>query len=65
TQLKNLFATLMPESAKFEDLIGVYDASSRGLRIMSDVVAQKVLCFQSKKGFPDRAKQALKNKSAL
>ena len=48
TQLKNLFATLMPESAKFEDLIGVYDASSRGLRIMSDVVAQKVLCFQSK-----------------
>ena len=45
--IKNLFATLMPESAKFEELIGVYDASSRDLRIMSDVVAQRVICFQT------------------
>jgi hypothetical protein len=44
-QFNNLFATLMPESAKYEDLIGVYDVSDRNLRIMSDVVSQKVICF--------------------
>lgn len=46
-QFKNLFATLMPESAKYEDLIGVYDISQKDLRIMSDVVTQKVISFES------------------
>jgi hypothetical protein len=44
-QSENLFRKLMPESAKYEDLIGVYDVSEKGLRIMSDVVSQKVMCF--------------------
>ncbi|MBP7216314.1 MAG: phosphoenolpyruvate synthase [Candidatus Omnitrophica bacterium] len=47
-QSKNLFAQLIPESTKYEELIGVYDVSARGLRIMSDVVTQKVVCFSSK-----------------
>jgi hypothetical protein len=42
---KNLFTELIPESTKYEDLISVFDVSSRGLKIMSDVVSQKVVCF--------------------
>jgi hypothetical protein len=42
----NLFAKFMPEVVKFEDVIGVYDLTQRPLRIMSDVVSQKVICFQ-------------------
>ncbi|MFH1459388.1 MAG: PEP/pyruvate-binding domain-containing protein [Candidatus Omnitrophota bacterium] len=42
---ENLFAKLMPESAKYKDVIGVYDLDKRGLRIASDVVAQEVICF--------------------
>jgi len=44
-QLKNLFCELMPESVKYEDIIGVYDVSNKGLRVMSDVVSQRVICF--------------------
>jgi len=44
-QLKNLFMELAPESASYKDVIEVYDASGKGLRIMSDVVSQKVICF--------------------
>ena len=42
---KNLFTELILESTKYEDLISVFDVSSRGLKIMSDVVSQKVVCF--------------------
>jgi hypothetical protein len=44
-QSKSLFSELIPESSKLEDVIGVYDVSSKGLKIMSDVVSQKVICF--------------------
>ncbi len=44
-QSKSLFSELIPEFSKFEDVIGVYDVSSKGLKIMSDVVSQKVICF--------------------
>jgi hypothetical protein len=44
---KNLFTELMPESAKYEDLIGVYGVGGRALKIMSDVISQKVICFSS------------------
>lgn len=47
TQQKNLFIKLMPEVAKYEDVIGVYDVSEKTLRIMSDVVSQKVICFSA------------------
>ncbi|MFH1061900.1 MAG: PEP/pyruvate-binding domain-containing protein [Candidatus Omnitrophota bacterium] len=48
-QSKNLFAELIPQSAKYENLIGVYDVSDRDLKIMSDVVSQKLVCFSSQK----------------
>ncbi|MFC1658558.1 PEP/pyruvate-binding domain-containing protein [Candidatus Omnitrophota bacterium] len=43
--LENLFAEIIPESAKYKDIIGVYDVGNRDLRMMSDVVSQKVICF--------------------
>ncbi|MCX5700001.1 MAG: phosphoenolpyruvate synthase [Candidatus Omnitrophica bacterium] len=49
SRVKNIFKELMPESAKFEDLIGVYDVGEQGLRAVSDVLSQKVVCFQTKR----------------
>ncbi|MCG2712700.1 MAG: PEP/pyruvate-binding domain-containing protein, partial [Candidatus Omnitrophica bacterium] len=46
---KNLFAELIPQSAKYEHIIGVYDVSGRDLKIMSDVVSQKLVCFSNQK----------------
>ncbi len=43
--LKNLFTELVPESARFSDVIGVYEIEGKKLKIMSDVVEQKVICF--------------------
>jgi hypothetical protein len=45
TNSRNLFAELMPQSAKYKGVVSVYDVSGRGLKIMSDVVSQKVVCF--------------------
>ncbi|MDD4956783.1 MAG: PEP/pyruvate-binding domain-containing protein [Candidatus Omnitrophica bacterium] len=44
---KNLFKKLMtdPEFNRYGDVIKVYDVRSSGLRIMSDIVAQQVVCF--------------------
>ena len=47
TDLKNLFVKFIPEAAKFEDVVGVYDLSQKPLRIMSDVLTQKIICFQT------------------
>ncbi|MCK9604763.1 MAG: PEP/pyruvate-binding domain-containing protein, partial [Candidatus Omnitrophica bacterium] len=44
-EFKNLFTELIPESPKYKDVIGVYDVNSRNLKIMSDVVSQKIICF--------------------
>ncbi len=49
TLSKDLFAELVPESAKYKDIIGVYDVSDRALRIMSDVLSQKIICFSNNK----------------
>jgi len=56
-QLKNLFTELIPESSKFKDVINIYDISDRGLRIMSDVVSQKVICFfRTQENIKEKAK---------
>ncbi|MDO8488707.1 MAG: PEP/pyruvate-binding domain-containing protein [Candidatus Omnitrophota bacterium] len=47
TGLNNSFAKFMPEAAKYDQVIGVYDLSQIPYRIMSDVVSQKIICFQS------------------
>jgi hypothetical protein len=48
-QFKNLFIELIPESPKYKDNISVYDVSDKGLKIMSDVVSQEVICFSRAK----------------
>jgi len=42
---KNIFEKILPDSAKYKHVIGVYDVGDKGLRIMSDVLSQKVVCF--------------------
>jgi len=46
TCLSNLFIKLVPEAVKYAEVIGVYDVSGKSLRVMSDVLSQKVICFQ-------------------
>ncbi len=46
-RLDNLFAKLMPDYAKYEDIIGIYDVGDMNLRIVSDVVSQKMICYFS------------------
>ncbi len=41
----SVFAKLAPQSLKYGDVIGVYDVEKKDLRIMSDVVSQKIICF--------------------
>ncbi len=45
--LNNFFAKFLPEAARYEDVIGVYDLSQVPYRIMSDVVSQKIICFKA------------------
>ena len=44
--LNNSFAKFLPEAARYEDVIGVYDLSQAPYRIISDVVSQKIICFK-------------------
>ncbi len=46
---KNLLTKLIPQSAKYKNVIGVYDISSEGLKIMSDIISQKIICFSDSK----------------
>jgi len=53
SELKNLFTELIPESPRFGELIGVYDVGAKGLKIMSDVLSQKVIAFSARKKYLD------------
>ncbi len=44
-RFNNLFARLIPESARYEDVVGVYDFEGMNLKVMSDILSQKVVCF--------------------
>jgi hypothetical protein len=44
-QFENVRESLVPESSKFEDVVKVYDVGERNLRIMADIVSQKLICF--------------------
>jgi mRNA-degrading endonuclease HigB of HigAB toxin-antitoxin module len=46
--LKNLFEEIIPEAGKYKDIIKVYDVSGKELKIMSDIMSQKVICFAGK-----------------
>jgi hypothetical protein len=42
---KNIFSALAGQSDQYKNVISVYDVSNRRLRIASDVVSQRVVCF--------------------
>ena len=46
---KNSFTKLMPKYVKYKNVVNVYDVGDRNLKIMSDVVSQKVACFSKRK----------------
>ncbi len=46
---KNLFSKIMPQYIKYKDVIGIYDVSAINLKIMSDVISQRVICFSGSK----------------
>ncbi len=48
-QFSDVFPKLIAKSEKYKDIIRVYDVANRNLKIMSDVVSQKVICFMEKK----------------
>jgi hypothetical protein len=45
SRFENVLETLVPGSSKYGDVIKVYDAGKEGLRIMADIVSQKLICF--------------------
>lgn len=46
---KDIFVKLMPQGAKYKDVVSVYDVGGKDLKIMSDVVSQRVVCFSQRK----------------
>jgi hypothetical protein len=46
-RFENVLETLVPDSSKYGDVIKVYDTNTAGLRIMADIVSQKLVCFIS------------------
>lgn len=43
--LKDIFTAELPEYEKYKGVIGVYDVKERGLKMLSDVMAQKMVCY--------------------
>lgn len=44
---KDVFEEAAPDHGKYKNIIRVFDAADKPLRIMSDIVAQKIACFSS------------------
>jgi hypothetical protein len=43
----NSFVKLAPEYSKYQNVIKVYEAKDKGIRLMADILTQKMLCLQS------------------
>ncbi len=46
--LANILSHLLPRDHRFEDVVRVYDVAKKDLKLMSDVVVQKVICYSTK-----------------
>ena len=44
----NILADLMPDDTRFADVVHVYDVRAKDVRLMSDIVTQKMICFCGK-----------------
>jgi len=43
----NVLETMLPGSSRFENVVKIYDMGDQSLRIMADIVSQKLVCFVS------------------
>ncbi|MFA6635611.1 MAG: PEP/pyruvate-binding domain-containing protein [Candidatus Omnitrophota bacterium] len=46
-ELKDTFSEELPDYSKYSGIISVYDVKERGLKILSDMMAQKMVCYNS------------------
>jgi hypothetical protein len=46
--LKNLLADIIPQADKYKDCISVYDLKSMDVKLISDIVSQRVICFRGR-----------------
>jgi hypothetical protein len=44
-KMPNQLAELVPDDKKYAPIVGVYDVAAKGLRLMSDIVAQEMVCY--------------------
>ncbi len=44
----NILAELVPEDKKYAEVVRVYDVRAKDLRLLSDIVTQKMICFFGK-----------------
>ncbi|MDH4239586.1 MAG: PEP/pyruvate-binding domain-containing protein, partial [Phycisphaerae bacterium] len=44
-EMPNLLTSFLPEEHKYEDVVKVYEVDSDQLKIMCDIISQKVICF--------------------
>jgi hypothetical protein len=44
----NILADLMPNDSRYANVVFVYDVRDKDLRILSDIVTQKMICFFGK-----------------
>jgi hypothetical protein len=44
----NIMAELVPEDKKYAEVVRVYDVQAKDLRLLSDIVTQKMICFFGK-----------------
>jgi len=44
-RFENIFGKLVPESSRLGDVVYVYETGGSGLRIMADIISQRLICF--------------------
>ena len=44
----NILSDLMPDDVRFSNVVHIYDVRSKDLRLLSDIVTQKMICFFGK-----------------
>ncbi len=43
--LRDIFPELMPDHGKYGNVVRVFDVSDKDLRVMSDIVSQRIICY--------------------
>jgi len=48
--LTNVFTGYFPEKKQYDKVIGIYDVRGKGLMLLADIVAQKIVCYFDENG---------------